>query len=220
MTHRDSPVVGLLALVLCLAPLAARGAENLPAESPFLPAPGPATKEVAQKHGYELVGVTTTGSQTLVSILHGEDQRSVWIPVGKNVGDITVVSCDAARETVTIRVQGQEMTLALRRAPTAPSADAVAVVPSPQPPPNPAPAPTPGVPTRPLSPREEKEMEARMLVSDLLEIGQQQRKAYEEARRQAAAKAAADAKAIPPSPVGNPTPSPASDSAAAPKADK
>ena len=37
-----------------------------------------------------------------------------------------------------------------------------------------------------MTPQEEKEMEARMLVSDLLEIGQQQRQAYAEARRKAA----------------------------------
>ena len=44
------------------------------------------------------------------------------------------------------------------------------------------------VPKGNLSPQEEKEMAARMLVTDLLEIGQQQRKAYAEAQRQAAAK--------------------------------
>jgi hypothetical protein len=47
----------------------------------------------------------------------------------------------------------------------------------------------PVVPLPPPSTPAEAEREARMLVSDLLEIGMQQRKAYEEAQRKAALEA-------------------------------
>jgi len=44
------------------------------------------------------------------------------------------------------------------------------------------------IPPPPANSQEEKETEARMLVTDLLEIGQEQRRAYEAAQREAAAK--------------------------------
>jgi hypothetical protein len=61
-----------------------------------------------------------------------------------------------------------------------------------QPPPLPLVGPAGGAlpQVAPLVTREEKEREARMLVSDLLEIGMRQRKAYEEAQRKATADAA------------------------------
>ena len=53
----------------------------------------------------------------------------------------------------------------------------------------PTPGPTQGTPQPPPAPGSvaQQETEARMLVSDLLEIGMQQRKAYEEAQKKAAA---------------------------------
>jgi hypothetical protein len=62
--------------------------------------------------------------------------------------------------------------------PSAPAASA----PEPQTPPPGAKPPPPAIPET----QQKQEMEARMLVSDLLEIGMAQRRAYEEAQRKAA----------------------------------
>jgi hypothetical protein len=178
-------------------------AQALPKSSPFLP---PAAAPGAAQSGpgaYEFVGMTTLGDQTLLGINRQQDKRSFWIPVGKTVGDITAVSYDPKTDRAVIRADGQTITLILRKGGVLPGIAATVA-------PTPAPlvvanGPTPvTVPTRPLSVQEEKEMEARMLVTDLLEIGQQQRKAYEEAQRQAAARA----KAGQPSPPVTPPPAP------------
>ena len=142
---------------------------------------------------YVLTGMTVVGKDTLLSITSQADKRSVWVAVGKTVGDITAVSYDPAKEKAVIRAAGHSYTLTLKKG---------AVLPGPAMPlptsaaPTTAAAPQPSlppveVPKGNLSPQEEKEMEARMLVTDLLEIGQQQRKAYAEAQRQAAAKGTA-----------------------------
>lgn len=65
----------------------------------------------------------------------------------------------------------------------------------------------PTVPLPPPSSPAEAEREARMLVSDLLEIGMQQRKAYEEAQRKASAESARRGAVGSPLPV-NATPKP------------
>ena len=92
----------------------------------------------------------------------------------------------------------------------APAPTAVAAIPVDQPPANAtpvapaAPVATPETPAAPLSIARQEE-EARMLVSDLLEIGMAQRKAYEEKQKQAA--------------DPNPTPPPPPATALAPKPD-
>lgn len=142
--------------------------------------------------------MTSFGRETLISILRQSDQRSLWIPLGRTMSEITAVSYDPAKDEAVIRVGGRTLTLPMRKGSVAAGLD-VPLPPVRTPPAATVNASSPGGPSRPLTPTEEKEMEARMLVSDLLEIGQQQRKAYEEAQRQAAAKAAA-AKAKPSSP--------------------
>lgn len=183
--------------------------------SPFLPASGSAAQTAPDPSaGYEFVGVTATQTQTLVSIRRLSDQRSVWIPVGQTVAEITVVAYNPTRDEVTLRTPNASLTLRLHdHAPATASARD-----NPRSLPEPAAAMSTlapiAVPTKPLSAQAEKELEARMLVTDLLEIGQQQRKAYEEARREAATKAA------PPPPVSTSVPAPRAkpvDSAPAPQ---
>ncbi|WP_148218194.1 hypothetical protein [Opitutus terrae] len=175
-------------------------AEQLPEQSPFLPPGGTPAKSTAAADGFELVGMTSFGRETLISILRQADQRSLWIPLGRTMSEITAVSYDPAKDEAVIRVGGRTLTLPMRKGSVVTGLD----TPLPAPmtlPASAVSAPAPGAPSRPLTPTEEKEMEARMLVSDLLEIGQQQRKAYAEAQRQAAAKAAAaKAKPSPPPP--------------------
>lgn len=184
-----------LAVFSVLAAVAgfARG-QSLPKDSPFLPAAGTAAAGQATAPSYQFVGMTVVGKDTLLGITRQSDKRSVWIPVGKTVADITAVTFNPQTDTAVIRTDGQVLTLTMRHstvaagAATPPPAFAsvpIAVAP-PATPDTPAAAPAPAPPAT----QEEKETEARMLVTDLLEIGQRQRQAYEEAQRQAAARAA------------------------------
>jgi len=178
-------------LVVLGAASFARAEESLRTPSPFLPPagaaqPGGAAKEDA---AFQLSGMTVVGRDTLLSITRMEDKRSQWIPVGKTVAEITVVSYDPKTEQAVIRVAGREHRLTLKKASVQPAPAQPATVPPPaeHKPAPPAPTKEPAaVVLPPMTPQEEKEMEARMLVSDLLEIGQQQRQAYAEARRKAA----------------------------------
>ncbi|HNC24620.1 MAG TPA: hypothetical protein PLU52_10465 [Opitutaceae bacterium] len=157
-------------------------AQSLPDSSPFLP---PAAGAAAAGPGakYQLGGITTAGKETMVSITRVNDKRSFWIAVGGTVDEVTVLTANPARDEATIRANNQTMTLRLRQ-PTSPGGgasvaanasganDAPPVITPPLPP--------------PVGGPDVQEREARMLVTDLLEIGQQHRKAYEEAQRKAA----------------------------------
>lgn len=195
-----------LALIAIVVAVSRARAEALPEKSPFLPPPGAAQAQPTSATEFELVGMTIVGRDRMVSILRLADQRSTWVPVGRTVGEITVVRYDSDRDEALVRVGGRELTLRMRKATVTggtndiPAAAGTAARTS-----SAEVAPTLTVPSKPLTPTEEKEMEARMLVSDLLEIGQQQRKAYEEAQRQAAAKAAAAKKASSPPPATSAT---------------
>lgn len=153
----------------------------------------------------------------MISVTRVSDKRSLWIPLGQTVGDISAVSYDALNDQAVIRAGGQTLTITLRKAAIKPGTNIVHTV---APPPMPAPvasapatspsgagpgAPVPGadpsLPPQPPPPapgtQAFKEQEARMLVTDLLEIGLEQRKAYEAAQREAAARGARAAQAEP-----------------------
>lgn len=188
-------------LALGLTAAGSGWAQDLPASSPFLPPAGASAPVAAAAAGYDLVGMTIVGADTLVSVFRLSDQRSLWVPVGKTVGEVTAVSYDPAKDEAVIRVGEQVLTLVMRKGavrhgttvsppqvtPLIPAGSNAGVTPA-----------AVAVPMKPLTQQEEKEMEARMLVSDLLEIGQQQRKAYQEAQRQAAAAKSAAARSAPP----------------------
>lgn len=187
------------ALVALSASSALFAAESAKTESPFLPpagAPAPAAKEATN---YSFAGMTVLNGETLLSITREADKRSTWIPVGKTVGDITAVGYDPKKDEAIIRVDGRELTLPIRKsvvvaAPVNRPPVNATVLPAPSAATAPAAEPEP-IKMPPLNQQEEREMEARMFVSDLLEIGQQQRRAYEAAQREAAAKAAAESRA-------------------------
>jgi hypothetical protein len=161
-------------------------------ESPFLP---PANAAAPTKAGaaYELAGMSVAGKATLLSITRVSDKHSIWVAVGQSVGEVTAVSYDPKTDQATIRADGKLLTLSMRKSVVvgAPGGQQVFFQPIPAvnvaPTQEPQPAPV-AIPSPPANAQEEKETEARMLVTDLLEIGQAQRKAYEEAQRQAAAK--------------------------------
>jgi hypothetical protein len=175
-------------LVLGVAIVTSSSAQiTLPKDSPFMPAPGAAAVEQAVNDTLELKGVSSTGQKTLVCIYDNQAKRSHWIAVGATVEGIKAVSFNATTEEAVVTLGNQRKTLKMRKplvaAGTNSAGSAAASFSSPAP----VPAITQGIPQPPPAPGSiaQQETEARMLVSDLLEIGIQQRKAYEEAQKKA-----------------------------------
>lgn len=167
-----------------LAVASGRAQTALPKESPFMPAPGSAVAAAPTNETLELGGFSGTGQTTVVCITDIQAKRSHWIPVGSTTEGIKVLSFDAAKDQATITVGGQQKTLRMRKSTVAAAGTAAAGFATAAPA---AVTPTQGVPQPPPAPGSiaQQETEARMLVSDLLEIGIQQRKAYEEAQKKA-----------------------------------
>jgi len=150
-------------------------------KSPFEPPGAADTPQAAQDSGAELVGVISTSKQTMVGINEKTTHHSLWIPVGQSVDGVQVISCDPVNNRAVVKIAGQTRTLAMHQSPTSTTpASQVRFVPVVSNPPPPAP-----IQHVAMTENEQKETEARMLVSDLMEIGMQQRKAYEEAQRKA-----------------------------------
>ncbi|MBS0663738.1 MAG: hypothetical protein JSR48_10780 [Verrucomicrobia bacterium] len=179
-----TPIALALRLVLLAATAAGTAAlaQSLPDSSPFLP-PAAGAAMAGAGARYQLGGIITSGKDVMVSITRVDDKRSFWVPVGGTVNEVTVLTCNADRDEATIRANNQTMTLRLRQ-PTI--AGGTAAMASAGARPNEAsPVISPPLPP-PVGGPEVQEREARMLVTDLLDIGQQHRKAYEEAQRKAA----------------------------------
>lgn len=173
-------------------------AADVPKDSPFLPnSSGKAATSPSES--LEFAGVSTVGKKTMINLYDGEQKHGFWVEVGATSDGVTVLKYDSAHDQVTVRRDGVEKTLPLRAAGAVASGpvNTLPIVPPvappvammPQPAPNAADATT--APAAPMDAAAQKrarqEEEARMLVSDLLEIGMAQRKAYEEAQRKAAA---------------------------------
>ncbi|MBI5381805.1 MAG: hypothetical protein HZA31_07890 [Opitutae bacterium] len=176
--------------VLCASlPLgAAEG--TLTNESPFLSA-GTSAAAVIENAPLQLAGITIIEPKTYVCLVDATKNRGRWLAVGTKIDELEVISCDTVREEAVVRVGAETKTLPLRK-PASSKGGIASKVPEPAPSiPNVGPAGGALPPVAPLLTREAQEREARMLVSDLLEIGMRQRKAYEEAQRKAAAEAAA-----------------------------
>jgi hypothetical protein len=179
------------ALAFAAALFAGRAAAQapLPKDSPFLRPAAAADAAAPANETLVLAGVSGLGKNALVCISDTTIKRSYWIRVGTTVEGIKVLTYDAARDQAVISVGGQEKLLTLRQAAVA-SAGAGGAAPASFAQPMPAAVgPTQGTPVPPPAPGSvaQQETEARMLVSDLLEIGMQQRKAYEEAQKKAEA---------------------------------
>jgi hypothetical protein len=178
--------------------VASFGQTSLVADSPFAPA---GTGAVGRSGGipedYELAGSTASGPDISVCIFERQAKHSQWIPVGGTADGIRVISFDSNHDRAVVMISGQRREISMRKAtvasqgPTqAPRIDlsqsgsqpVVVAVNSLS---MPASAPAAPVPTVAGSP-EQEQREARMLVSDLLEIGVQQRKAYQDAKLKAA----------------------------------
>jgi len=170
--------------------------QNVSDDSPFLPPKGTSVVgEASTPETLQLTGISVVGQKTFVSLFDPVTKHSRWIGVGNTVNGIEVVSCDLATDQSLVRVDGQTKLLTLRK-----SAAGTGASPFPSTATLTPPASTQGLAllsagpqpsATPLSAQAVQEREARMLVSDLLDIGMQQRKAYEELQRKAAAEEAA-----------------------------
>lgn len=204
----------LLVAVASSATAAEKGM-GLPKNSPFMPATTAAAPMEAAHERIEFSGVSSVGKKTDLIFYDKTTKKSHWIGLGETKEGIAVLNYDEQREQAVVKMNGIEKVLPLRKGArmgggprpvtTLPAASGFAI-PAPLPgatlvqkiqPPSPdastssMPAPSgtaaPAQPTTPEAQAQVKaETEARMLVSDLLEIGMAQRKAYEEAQRKAA----------------------------------
>jgi hypothetical protein len=82
-------------------------------ESDFVPATfNPAKPPVTDD--YVLGGTSTLGSSILLSIIRKSDRRSLWIPVGKTIGEVTAVNYDSETDQAVIRVRGNLLSVTMR----------------------------------------------------------------------------------------------------------
>ena len=174
----SSQIKAISGTVLVLAGSWSVTAQDLGEDSPFLPpdsgkvAPPPVVP-VTTLANLEFSGVMSFGQQTLVSVHDLQSDKSVWIAVGDEAEGVRVVNYDPTAKEVTVLSAGVTRKLKLREAQLA---GGMLIRP---------------LPTleqeygRPLT-VEEEETEARMLVSDLLEIGMKERERQRELRKQAA----------------------------------
>jgi hypothetical protein len=220
-----------VALIVAAAECAVSGAQSmaLPKNSPFMPPAGAAGPTAAASETIEFAGVSSVGKRTDLIFHDKSTKKSHWVGIGETKEGIAVLTYDNRREQAVIKLNGVEKILTLRKggAPTGAGAGpmpapagfhAAAPAPIASPvvfgPPTTAPVAPPAAVENPVSlaakpaapsipeTQLKQETEARMLVSDLLEIGMAQRRAYEEAQRKAS-----DGTAPPPA---SPTPAPAS----------
>ncbi len=151
-------------------------------DSPFMPGTGSGiAPETASGETLQLTGISVVGKKTFVSIYDVEKKHSRWLAVGDKVDGVEVISCDVKGDKAVVRVakELENVEPAARVHRPVGTASAVAVSGQAD-----LGLPTASVavqsPSAPLTEQAIQEREARMMVSDLLEIGQQQRKAYEE----------------------------------------
>jgi len=210
----------LAALALGLAGRAS-AQTALPKDSPFLPGGNAAAGTAAGTDPIEFAAVRTIGNKTDIDLYDTQAKKNQWVPVGGNADGLTVVSYNARIDQVVARIDGVERLLTLRKEhgntgpapivtapamsfatpPPTPAVESNAVPPAAvadtsAPAASPVATPAPTAPAAPLSVARQEE-EARMLVSDLLEIGMAQRKAYEEAQKKAADPSAAQSTPAP-----------------------
>ncbi len=203
-----------------LCALSARAIDTQPARSPFSATPAAAAPVASTDDSIQLIGVMTNTKDTLVGLADRASKRTLWIAVHSSSDGIRVDDYDAMHDVAKITVGGVQKTLVLRKstvitgpiaAPPATGvnynfapapANNVAAMPSPVAPMPATPTPVTTAPANPVpnpadagkSPETiAKETEARMMVTDLLEIGMIQRKEYERKQKEAedAKKAAA-----------------------------
>jgi len=187
---------------LSTAGAAANGAE---ADSLFdRPAPAAAAQAPAgdaELGALQLSGISSLGGTSMFNFVDPRSNKSFWVPLNGSTNGFSVTAFDEKTVTVTVARNGQVRSMQLRQAQIAAMPTTTAVTASPTP--VSVPARPPGSPpmtvvrtadggeiANPKTPQEiaQAEMEARMMVSDLLEISMQER-ARQKALREAQQKA-------------------------------
>lgn len=161
-------------------------------DRPGVAHPGPGDNPDQELNAIQLSGISTLGGQSMFNFVDTRNNRSFWVPLKGSANGFSVVSYDPATDTVVVDRAGRSRAVQLRQAqivsmptptgtqPAAPARAASA----------PAPAvvrtPDGGEIANPKTPQEiaQAETEARMMVSDLLEISMQER-ARQKALREA-----------------------------------
>ena len=167
LTRRGRPLdrqTGRISLALvCLLASACAHAQSLAAKSPFEPAQAEAARIPPAGGTLQLCGVSETEGRVTLCLVDSLAKRSRWISVGDTVDGITAVSYRAESETALVRVGVSLQTLALKGGTVRTSGA--------------------GTPSSKDTKRQERE--ARMLVSDIVDAGAEQRKANEKAAKKA-----------------------------------
>jgi len=191
--HSHRPFACTLWVALAAVAASAGAQPTLVGNSPFAPSGLASGGLAAPAQDFELAGSTSEGSNVTICIYERQAKRSQWIPVGGISDGIRVVSYDATRDQAVVVIGGVRKDIAMRKptytgkgASGAPAAVAMALPAAPAPVADDSARRVPDAPALGGKP-EQEQREARMLVSDLLEIGVQQRKAYQDARQKAAA---------------------------------
>jgi hypothetical protein len=207
------PRATLLPLLFVTAGSAAEKT-GLPKNSPFAPVGVAAAPVETANERIEFAGVSSVGKKTDLIFYDKTARKSHWIAKGETKEGIEVLNYDEPRAQAVVKINGTEKTLSLRKGARVAGPRPVGFLPAasgfatPTSLPSPAvlqktqssapdapaasmqPIVTPAQPAQPATPEAQAQLkaetEARMLVSDLLEIGMAQRKAYEEAQRRAA----------------------------------
>jgi hypothetical protein len=160
-----------------------------------MPAAGTVAPAPAAADTLEFAGVSMLKKQTMVSLYDTREKRGRWIAVGAKADGIEVVSYDANHDQVVVKQGGQLKILTLRKPNKLPANPLTVAAPAPAFGATATPMPVQPVvastePKKPLTQAQQEE-EARMFVADMLDIGMQSRKAYEEAQKKAEAEKAA-----------------------------
>jgi len=197
-------ILSLLASITTALAVGA-GVESLQERSPFLPPSAP--KSAAQGDALssiELTGIFSLNGKPKFSVRDTSSGRSLWIGLGETEEGLTIRSYDESKSSVVIEGRGGSRNVVIReaRVTTAPStpipiqvagppgqpARMATIIPNPPPqqqrPQASQPQQATSAATGPKTDAE-KERDARLLVSDLLEISIQERKRYEENQRRA-----------------------------------
>ena len=190
----------LLPLLFAAGALAAESGTTLSNKTPFGPARSAGGSAEAAGEIIEFAAVSTIGNKTELVFHDKTTKKNHWLAKGETKGGISLLNYDAPREQAVVKINGVEKILTLRKphgvagpgravaaVPTGFNVPASTMAPAVMTPATVTTTLLPPAPAGPATPQSEAQQatEARMLVSDLLEIGMAQRKAYEEKQKQA-----------------------------------
>ncbi len=173
-------VLGFLAINLLLSGFLAAQT------SPFSRTTGSSSSPAStapEEQRYQFTGVIVLEDAPLICVTDTNSNRSQWMKIGQTIAGVTLLRYSAEENQIAVTAGGRESTLAIKKRTFDPAKyqSVTPVITA-------APLPTASLAERVPITAKEKETDARMLVSDLLEIGMIQRKAYEKAKADDAAK--------------------------------